>query len=112
MLLPIAIPQSDRDGVANQSPYAFAVYRFALGDEFVGFRKALKNRAFPERNRAILLGVPEPAISIAVILRGYRWGGGIPSHSAINAGVGPPGLFSVAVGAKIILPVMPSSRLA
>ena len=101
------LAEGDGNGVADQPADGLLANLFSRSSELVIRREALQDRAFSERNSSVLLRMAETAVTKPEELRRHRRGGSVPGHAAINAGVGLPGKFLVAVGHQLPGPVTP-----
>ena len=72
----------------------------------------LEYGALAQGNRAVLLGMAEPAVAESVELGGDGRGGGMPLHTAVNGCIAFAGLGLVAIADQLAAPVAPTaSRL-
>ena len=103
----VAEPHGNR--VANQASENREPRTLAGRHELIGLRQCLKHGRFAQRNRPVLLRMPEPPVTVPEALR--RNGGcrGIPFHTTVDARIRIAGTPSVAGRAQLWRPVPPSS---
>jgi len=80
--------ESNRHRVAYHSADALERILAARLNERVAFGEGLKDGAFSQGKRSVLLGMAEAAVSEAVELSSYRGRRSVPFHPAIYARVG------------------------
>ena len=99
--------QSDRDGVADQPSDDLEAILVTRLDEHIISWERLQDRSFAQRDRPVLLGMTEAAVTEAVELR--RDGGRrcIPFHPTVHAGIRPSFLLPMAFGDELVGPIAP-----
>lgn len=99
--------QLDRHRIADETTDSLTVNRLAAFDELVALRKALKDRAFPDRYRPALGRMTEPPVPEPKILRSDRGRGLIPLHATVDAGISLSSLLLVARRDESTIPIAP-----